>query len=362
MITEIPYGQFSQEIHNLEGVERIPLSGAIELTYRCNLKCVHCLTACNWSKEKELKKYEIFRIVDEAVESGCLWLLLSGGDPLLREDFLDIYTYIKKKGVFVSIFTNGTLITEKIADCLAKWRPFSVEITLHSMNKTIFDSITGVPGSFEKCMQGIRLLLERRIPLELKTMVMTLNKDEIEAIKQYAEKLGINYRFSARIEPKIDGSKNPLQFRIKSQEVVEIDKNFLKHRIAYEKRCKNLIPVESGRLYTCSAGLFTFHITPYGKLMPCDMLSNPSYDLRQISFASGWLNLNKGVQSRKASKHFKCIGCEMISICDACPALFLRETGDEEEVSEFYCQVAHLRAKTFKGGEFYEKTLQKTQN
>ena len=362
MITEIPYKQFSEELHDLNNADRIPLSGAIELTYRCNVRCVHCLTACNQFKEQELKKEELFRIIDQVVEKGCLWLLLGGGEPFLREDFLDIYTYIKKKGVFIIIYTNGTLITEEVADYLAKWRPFSVEITLHSLNKTIFERVTRVPGSFERCMRGIRLLLERNIPLELKTVVMTVNKDEVEAISRYAEGLGVNYRFSGKIEPKVNGSHEPLQFRLKPEEIVELEKKFPQYRVAYEKRCKNLLTMTTTRLYTCLPGFFGFHLTPYGRLLPCDMLAKYSYDLKTVSFAFGWRNLYNELKDREATKDFRCLGCKVIGVCDACPGLLLRETGKEEGVSEFYCQLAQKRAQTFKGGECYEETLQKAQD
>ena len=362
MIAEIPYKQFSEELHDLDNAERIPLSGAIELTYRCNVRCVHCLTACNQFKERELKKEELFRIIDQVVEKGCLWLLLGGGEPLLREDFLDIYTYIKKKGVFIILYTNGTLITEEIADYLAKWRPFSVEITLHSMDKTVFERVTRVPGSFERCMHGIRLLLERHIPLELKTVAMTVNKDEVEAVGRYAEGLGVNYRFSAKIEPKVNGSLEPLQFRLKPGEIVELEKRFPKYRVAYEKRCQNLLPRTATRLYTCLPGFFSFHLTPYGRLLPCDMLPKYSYDLKAVSFAFGWRNLYDELKAREAAKSFRCLGCRVADICDACPGLFFKETGSEEEVSEYYCQLAQLRAQAFKGGECNEKTLQKAQD
>lgn len=354
---EIPYRQFSHEVHDLKDSERIPLTGTFELTYRCNLRCIHCLTACSQFREKELKTREVFSIVDEIVKEGCLWMLLTGGEPLLREDFLDIYTYMKKRGLFITLFTNGTLITPKIADHLAKWRPFNIEITFHSTEKGIFEDISGVPGSFERCKRGIELLLERHIPLELKSVVMTPNKDGIRAIKEYAESIGVAYRFSAKLEPKIDGARDPLRFRIGPEEVVELDRSFKKHREAYRERCKDLARRDSDRLYNCAAGFSSFHVNPYGRLLPCDMLSNFSYDLRQGPFTAGWRDLNSKVRKRRSSKNFKCRGCKVFGICEACPGLFLRENGGEEEISEFYCEVARRRFETFKGGEVYEETV-----
>ncbi len=349
-IPEIPYSQFSDKVHNLGESERIPLNGSIELTHRCNVSCVHCLTSCDWHKEKELETAEVFRIIDDLANEGCQWLLLTGGEPLLREDFLDVYTYIKKKGIFVTLFTNGTLITKEIADHFAKWRPFSIEITLHAVTKNAFESVTRTPGSFEKCMQGINLLLERKVPLELKTMVMTLNKHELGLVSKLAKGLGLNYRFSSAIEPKQDRSKEPLQYRLKPQEVIGLDKHFQKRRSQYEKRCKNLTARDKSELYACTGGFFSFHINPYGRLTLCEMLQQPSYDLKRASFASNWQTLYEELKMRKASKNFKCLGCQAFEVCEACPALFLRENGNEEEVSEYYCEIAQERVKAFKRG------------
>lgn len=101
---------------------------------------------------------EIIRIIDRIYEAGCLWLTFSGGEPFLREDFLDIYTYARKKGFLISIFTNATLITPQIVDYLAKLPPYSIELTLNGISKQVYEQITQLPGSFTKAMEAIQLL------------------------------------------------------------------------------------------------------------------------------------------------------------------------------------------------------------
>ena len=131
----------------------------------------------------------------EVTDAGCLWLLLTGGEPLLRRDFLDIYTYAKRKGLILTLFTNGTLITPRIADYLAEWRPFNIEITLYGATQETYERVTGIPGSYARCRRGIDLLLERKLPLNLKTMVMTLNHHELDQMKSLAASLGVQFRF-----------------------------------------------------------------------------------------------------------------------------------------------------------------------
>jgi len=112
---------------------------------------------------------------------------------------------------------------------LAEWLPYIVEITLYGVTKETHEKVTGIPGSYNRCQRGIELLLERKIPLGLKTMAMTLNRNELSDIKEYAEGLGVKFRFDPILNPKLDGSKIPCNFRLSLEEVVKLD-------LAEEKR------------------------------------------------------------------------------------------------------------------------------
>src|SRR5439155_23363128 len=118
---------------------------------------------------RKLTRDDHFRILDELANTGCLWMLYTGGEIFARRDFLEIYGYAKRKGFLITLFTNGTLITARVADILAVARPFSIEITLYGRTRETYEQLTGIPGSFDKCMRGIDLLLERGLPLKLKT-------------------------------------------------------------------------------------------------------------------------------------------------------------------------------------------------
>jgi MoaA/NifB/PqqE/SkfB family radical SAM enzyme len=173
----LSYSDFSLRLHQRVVATRTPANGTIEVTRRCPLACVHCYNNLpigdREARAGELTYEEHCRILDEITGAGCLWLLYTGGEIFVRRDFLDIYRYAKKKGLLITLFTNGTLITPEIADYLQKWRPFSVEITLYGRTKETYEKITRVPGSYEKCVQAIRLLMDRNLPLKLKTMALT---------------------------------------------------------------------------------------------------------------------------------------------------------------------------------------------
>ena len=224
----VSYTDFALGIsHRISG-KRVPLRGTIEVTRRCPLSCAHCYNNLPLEDQQvrhsELPYEEHCRIVDEIVEAGCFWLLYTGGEIFVRPDFIDIYKYAKRKGLLITLFTNAILINEKIAYSLADYPPHFIEITLYGHTKETYEKITGKPGSFERCMRGIRLLKERGMDVKLKTMVITLNKHEIWEMKRFVEEdLGLEFRFDAMINPRLDGSQDPLDLRLTPEEVVALD-------------------------------------------------------------------------------------------------------------------------------------------
>ncbi len=343
----IPYRKFSERVHDKAVAGRIPLGGSIEPTLRCNLKCAHCYVAYD-HKKKEMAYEGICHILDEITEAGCLWLLFTGGEPFVREDFLDIYTYAKKKGLIITLFSNGTLITPEIADYLKEWLPFKIEITLYGATEETYERVTGVAGSFGRCMKGIDLLLERKVPLRLKTMVMTLNKDELWDIKKYAEDLGMEFRFDPVLNAKLDGSKAPCELRISPEEVVRLDLADDKRLKSWKEFCEKFWgPAKSDKLYICGAGITSFHVDPYGELSVCIISRIPSYDLSQGSFQKGWCEFVPEVLGQKPTGDYKCAKCDLFSLCDQCPGWAQLENGNPETPVEYLCQIAHLRAEAF---------------
>jgi len=208
---QLTYGAFSADLHQRQAGQRSPMQVSIEVTRRCPLECQHCYNNLPMgdqdARQREMTTEEHFRVLDELVEMGCFWLLYTGGEIFARRDFLDIYTYAKKKGFIITLFTNGTLVTERIADHLVAWRPFAIEITLYGLTKDTYERLTGIPGSFDKCMRGIRVLLDRGLPLALKTVAVSTNRHEIPAMKRFVEEeLGVQFKFDSMINPRIDCS------------------------------------------------------------------------------------------------------------------------------------------------------------
>lgn len=348
-IPSITYTEWCRQVYYKAENSRIPLNGIMELTYRCNLRCAHCFVR-DGSPGQELTYDEICLVIDQISAAGCLFLLITGGEPLVRKDFLDVYTYAKKKGLMITLFTNGTLLTPDLADYLADSPPLLVEITLYGISEDTYKRVTGVPHSLNKCLEGIELLLERNIPLRLKTMVMTLNKHELWEMKKYVEKLGLDFRFDSCINPRLDGSKEPCQFRITPEEVVNLDLAEEKRSREWRQLCKNFwgTPTSDER-YQCAAGITYFTMNPYGEVKMCPLLPS-SYSIlprHKRNFSEGWKKIIPAILAEKRSKESVCSQCHIFSICDSCAGYARLEVGNPDSPVSFFCQIAKLRAEVF---------------
>jgi radical SAM protein with 4Fe4S-binding SPASM domain len=347
------YGEFSRELHDEIAGQRIPIEGSIEVTARCNLRCVHCYinlpVGDRDALRRELSLQEFRRVLDQIVDEGCLWVLFTGGEPFIRPDFLDIYTYAKRKGLLITLFTNGTVITPRVADHLAEWRPFAVEITVYGRTQETYERVTGVPGSYGRCMRGIELLLDRGIPLKLKSMITTLNRHEVWDMKEYAEEVGLDFRFDSMLNLRLDGDRNPAKFRTSPEEVLTLDQADKRRMKGWYEFCDRFWgpPPNPEYLYQCGAGMSTFHVDSYGHLSACIMSRTPGYDLRDGTFHEGWHKFMPRIRAQKWSRDTPCRSCELISMCGQCPGWAQMESGDQEEPVKYLCQIAHLRAEAF---------------
>ena len=154
-----------KRLRNKIAGQRIPITGSLELTFRCNLRCQHCYVTHGHQGipgQQELTTAEIKNILDQLVDEGCLWLLLTGGEPLMRRDFLEIYTYAKRKGLLVTSLHQRHHAHATYS--LISWPNgvrINIEITLYGRTQETYERVTGIPGSHARCIRGIELLLER---------------------------------------------------------------------------------------------------------------------------------------------------------------------------------------------------------
>jgi MoaA/NifB/PqqE/SkfB family radical SAM enzyme len=341
--------EYFKELGKKALAQRIPLNGGMDLTYRCNLKCVHCYadmkTATADPHTGEMETGRILEIVDEIADAGTLFFLVTGGEPLLHKDFIPIYRHMKSKGLLVTVFTNGTLIDNEIAELFASLPPYSIEISIYGATEETSGKVTGVAGSLDKCLRGIRMLLERGVRhIQLKTILMTLNSAEFYDMEKIANNLGLEFRMDAAIFPRFSGDRAPLRLRVSPEEAVEkefsVEKR-LEDMKSYFERSREL--PDGDNLYVCGAGVTSYHIDAYGNLLPCMLPTDIKFNLDTGSFMDGWKGCISDIISRKAGPAYYCNGCEKMALCGFCPAFFRLENGAEDMRSDYLCAMGGRR-------------------
>jgi radical SAM protein with 4Fe4S-binding SPASM domain len=341
-------GEYLQALARKVVAQRVPVTGGVALTHRCNLHCVHCylpqVAPPRQTGREELSTGQWLRILDEVADAGCLTLLITGGEPLLRQDFALIYRHAKINGLIPTVFTNGTLISDQIAALFEELPPRMVEITLYGATAATYERITGVAGSFARCQAGIQRLLRRGVRVGLKTVLMTWNQHELSAMQEMAKHYGVRFRFDAAISARLDGDKAPIRLRVAAEEAAArelADPAVVRAWRRYFDQRGN-VPV-SQALYACGAGQTAFHVDAYGWLQPCLMTSSYAYDLLSGGFEDGWQRALPLVRKRKLSAGSACLGCEKRVLCGFCPAFCSLESGVEDNRSEYLCALGHLR-------------------
>lgn len=346
---------------------RSPLAVSFELTRRCNFRCVHCYLGDQESirkhRQQEMDTTSIIKLIDEMASAGVLFLTMTGGDPMIRPDFLEIYRCAVRSGLLVTVFCNGSLITDEIVRTFIEYPPRAVEVTLYGANKDTFEAVTQQSGSFVACMAGVERLRHGKVRLRLKTMVLTLNQADLSVLWQRVKEMGVQFRHDCSIIPALangdngsrsnlgDSLHDTLRFRLAPEQAAAADLSITQVREKLQERVCMAAPTETGqpsnKLYRCGAGRSSCHITPYGKMQPCLITLQPSFDITagKEAFQAAWQDISKLFPEQEARTDFLCNHCEDRSLCTGCPSNFAAETGNAEQAAVFYCQYAASRRK-----------------
>lgn len=326
---------------------RVPLSGSLELTQRCNLRCIHCYLGPQEQVRRvaahEMDTAQVIGILDQIAAAGCLHLLITGGDPLLRHDFAEIYRHARLIGLNVTVFTNGTLVTQRIVELFQELPPRLVEISLYGATASTYERITGVPGSYRRCLEGIERLHKGGVRFGLKTMLMNLNRHELATIEALAADYGVRFRYDPLLNACLNGDCGPLSLRVDPAEVVRLEFADPQRRqdwLDYLARYADLPP--SDRLIQCGAGQTAFYVDAFGNLKPCLMLPWLSCSLQNMTFADGWAALAQ-VREIKANADNRCAACPQRSYCGYCPGILALENGDPGIPSAYLCALGTER-------------------
>ncbi len=327
---------------------RRPVSAMLELTRRCNLRCAHCYlgdqAAQHRLRDRELGPATVQARLAEWAEAGCLYLLISGGEPMLRPDFPEIYRHARELGMVVTVYCNGTLVTEEIVALFRELPPRKVEISLYGATAAVHEAVTGVPGSHARAWEGIRRLQAAGIRVVLKTMLLTVNRHELEAMERQARELGVDFRHDAAVFPCLtDGSPAPLALRVPPAEAVRRDLARPGRKQKWRETIARVaaFPADE-RLYACAAGQTFFHADPFGGYSPCLLATRYRCESAGRPFRELWNGELAEIRRRRRVVPAR---GPLRGACTHCPAFNALETGDEERDSQYMQTTAKLRYK-----------------
>jgi radical SAM protein with 4Fe4S-binding SPASM domain len=341
-----------------------PLLGRLdmELTERCNNNCIHCyinLPVDDPCKARELSAEKIKAILMEAVDLGCLTVRFTGGEPLLRDDFQEIYLFARRLGLKVLLFTNATLITPELADLFSRIPPRKkIEVSVYGMSQQSYEAVTRTPGSFHAARRGMALMQERGIPFVVKAAVLPPNKGELDEFEAWAATIpGMEkppaYSCFFDLRARRDSEeKNRLinKLRATPQEGIEIISRD-RERYLEEMRqfCTRFMKSSGDRLFSCGAGHGAC-VDAYGFVQACMLLRDIEtvYDLRKGTLREALTEFFpklREIKSQDSDYLSRCGRCFLKGLCEQCPGKSWMENGTLDKPVEYICAVAHARAR-----------------
>jgi MoaA/NifB/PqqE/SkfB family radical SAM enzyme len=333
---------------------RLPLTGNLDMTYRCNNDCRHCWVRLDPAApeiELELSLDEIIKLVDEARGMGCRSWSFSGGEPMLREDFADIFDYATSQCLSYTLNTNGTLITPRIARLLK--RKGNKMVALYGATADVHDHITRTEGSFDAVMEGIAKLKETGAGFTVQIVPMRDNYHQFQAMLDLAQSMSPDYRIGAAWL-NLSASGDPLknmeirEQRLSPRTVVELDTPDPGIEEALTAQVAHLYkhdPDDDRLFAACLSGRRDFHVDPYGGMSFCSYIKDPQlrYDLRQGPFQEAWDVFIPSLADKVkgGDEYLKgCAQCPDQDDCRWCPVYGFLEHGRFSAKIEYLCETA----------------------
>lgn len=343
--------------------DRYPINATLELTVRCNLKCKMCLFRHSDAENAQIIKDELTSqqwayIAEQAAKMGVGGILITGGEPMLRSDFCEIYEKIYRLGFIISIYTNATLVTPDVMAVLRKYPPHKIGISIYGASPETYRKVCGNANAFDKMLEGSKQLCSLPSVVEFRTTIINDNLDDSRAIdKLVRDNFGKKYTVtrtrmvmksvrgactdveSCRLSPK-DNVKLSLQRSIdllREQIGDGFDERNIRIRRENLKKCTDCDSSSDKRysLFGCSGGMSAFAVTWDGKLQACQVLGAFYTDVKKLGLKKAWETFPLAVKLPDVSE--KCLSCEKNEICQSCYALRYAETGDVSGCPEYAC-------------------------
>jgi AdoMet-dependent heme synthase len=321
----------------------VPLSVHLDITYRCNERCEHCYL--DHDDHGEMTTAEIRALLGDLAQANVFFLVLSGGEPLVRRDCFEIIEYARTLGFNVKLKTNAVLVREKEARRLRELGVEQVQISVYSHRPEAHDAITKLPGSLKRTIAGIRLMREAGLKVTLANVLMRSNSRDGDGVRELAADVGAHYTLDPTITPMMDGNTSVLRLRLPADELRAVfnDPSLVGDA---ESFCAPPPPVDDGirEGLPCSAGHTACYVSPYGDLYPCVQFPLACGNVRKQKFLDIWQKSPQlaEVRSIRGKDLTTCSSCTHLGTCTRCPGLAYME-GNMRGPSSADCEKSFVR-------------------
>lgn len=330
-----------------------PITGTLELLPICNMNCDMCyirLSRTEMEKKGRMRTADEWISMGEEMErAGVLFLLLTGGEPLLFPDFRRLYLSLRERGIILTVNTNGTLIDADWAAFFGENKPRRINITLYGADDRAYETLCHYPGGFEKTVQGIRLLKERGVDVKINGSVTKSNRNDMEKIYAIGRELGAPVHMDTYMLPGIHERKLPFeaQSRLEPEEAAAAEMEMLRNEMnpeAFRMYVQQMLLQikKEGNVYsegiTCMAGNCSFAVNWQGEMRPCVTLEEPSVPVFETGFESAWQQISEKVKAYRVNE--KCRQYRLRPVCKTCVASARLETGEYDGLPEYLCRYA----------------------
>jgi len=330
-----------------------PIHGSLELTPLCNMDCEMCyirLSPEEMAARGHLRTVREWTSLGEQMQrAGVLFLLLTGGEPLLYPGFKALFTHLKKMGMILTVNTNGTLLDEAWAEFFAKNPPRRINITLYGANKDAYDNLCHYPEGFDRVLRGLRCLKDRGIDLKISGSLTAINHQQMKQIIAIGDRLQIPVRIDTYIMPAVRVGGHPFihPIRLDPESAASSQLEALRLELSddtfdalinkYIWEADHLLPEEKPFNYNnCYAGRCSFSVNWQGKLRPCVMMAEPSADVFALGFEKAWQSVSQGMQNICLCR--ECSRCDLRSLCRNCAAGAYLEKGQYDAKPDYICR------------------------
>lgn len=344
ILREISAAEFVRALRTVKpGAPRVPLAASMDLTPRCNLRCIHCYIRAE-HPVSVMSTRQAIAVLDKLSQAGVLFLVLTGGEPLVRPDFRTIYLHAKKCGFVINLFTNGTLIDAETAAFFAANPPRKIEVTMYGYSPGTWRRVTGSTTAYAKFHAGISHLKNHGIRVLIKTMLLRENANEFNRMRRWALRNHFSFRYDALVHARLDGGRAPIAHRLSPGAIARRHLSEPRDRREFKQylaKTDGHLDIHK-RLFECGAGIMTMHVDHTGKAHPCMLWQQDPFDLVRNSLDRRWLNHIAALRKRPAPRG-SCRACADRGICNYCPPLALLERGTLSKPAAFHCRLARAR-------------------